>query len=133
MTGSISATLRAFCESVCPGLASDATAGAPDIAAERYVEHYLSQTTLERVMDALDRDGAFVSLNAVERSDRIDRLRLDAGTRRDLDAAAAATFLAVYGSWSGRNVDGELVRAPLGWQLTGFGGPSSSKLDSLGR
>jgi len=127
------AVLRAFCESVCPGLASDATAGAPDIAAERYVQHYLAPATVARIVEALERGSSFVGLDPGQRLERIERCRLDAGTRRDLDAAAAATLLAVYGSWSGRDAAGEPVRTPLGWQLTGFGGPSPSRLDQLER
>lgn len=133
MSGSTDAILRAFCESVCPGLATDATAGAPDLAAERYVQHYLAPETIARIVEALDRGSSFVALDPEQRLERIDRARLDAGTRRDLDSAAAATMLAVYGSWSGRDADGTLVRTPLGWQLTGFAGPLASKLDELER
>lgn len=126
------ATLRAYCAAICPGLEGDATAGAADIAAERYVAHYLAPATLERILEALDRDGRFVSLRESEQLERIGKLRFDAGTRRDLDAAAALTFLAVYGSWSGRDPDGSLARPPLGWELTGYTGHPRSKLDQLG-
>lgn len=132
MTDPSLTTLRAFCEIVCPGLSTDATAGAPDVAAERYVAHYLAPATLERVVEHLDRgDKAFIELRGGERLERIERVRLDAGARHDLDAAAALTLLAVYGSWSGRDAQGAFVRPPLGWQLTGFAGFGDSKLDAL--
>jgi hypothetical protein len=128
------ATLRAFCEIVCPGLASDATPGAPDLAAERYVAHFLEPGTRTLLADALDGgDQPFLELDAAARAERIERMRLDAGLRRLVDGAAAATLLAVYGSWSGEPGTDALARVPLGWDLTGFPGPTRSRLDALDR
>lgn len=112
------AILRALGEVVCPGLDADATAGAPDIAAERFVAHYLSPDTVARIVASLG--SGFAGMKLLERTEHVERLRLDPQVRRDLDAAAAATLLAVYGSWSGRDADGHLERMPLGWSLTGY-------------
>lgn len=110
--------LRAFCEAICPGLDADATAGAPDIAAERFVAYHLAPETVARIASALG--AGFANLKVAERLEAVERLRLDPSVRSDLDAAAATTLLAVYGSWSGRDADGALERTPLGWQLSGF-------------
>jgi hypothetical protein len=122
--------MRAYCALVCPGLAQDATAGAPDIAAERYVIHYLTPPTLDRIIEALDRDTRFIDLKPSEQKDKVARLRFDANTRRDLDVAAALTLMAVYGTWSGRDEHGDLVRAPLGWQLASYSGPTPLRFAS---
>lgn len=124
-----SGTLRAFAEAVLPGLANDTTAGAPDIAAERYAEHYLGEERARRLVSLLEGSlSNFASADLASRAKVIRDLRRDPSSRPDIDAAVAAVVAAVYGSWSGRDERGDRTREPLGWALTRYPGPVRNRI-----
>lgn len=128
-------TLRALADTVVPGPPDDPTPGAASIEAERFLEHYLEFVEpglCERACALLDRlasdrriDATFASL---PRHDREAILRGETEhelpERRDLAALLTTlTIAAVYGEWSGQDPEGNVVRRPLGWELTGWTGP----------
>ena len=129
-------TLRALAEAVVPGHAGDKTQGAPEIGAESFIQHYLESlipglsegvaTILDGMATELREGSAFAQLSLDERATVIQKLtRHEVADIRDLgDLLLALTLGAVYGEWSGLDANGELTRAPLGWELTGWPGPA---------
>jgi hypothetical protein len=83
-------------------------------------------TILDGIATELREGSAFVDLTLDERGAVIQRLtQHEVPDIRDLgDLLLALTLGAVYGEWSGLDADGELTRAPLGWELTGWPGPA---------
>lgn len=130
------ATLLAAAEVFVPGLAHDSAPGAPEIAADRFLSHYLELVMpglADGVSSLLDHLAAeahegrrFVDLSLEERARVLDGVRTHeiADLRRLPDLLAALTLAAVYGEWTGQDEEGRLVRRPLGWDLTGFPGPT---------
>jgi len=129
-------TLRALAETVVPGPPHDDTLGAADINAEGFIGHYLESVIpglSEGVATILDgmateqRDGsAFVDLAIEERASVLQRLtQHEMQDLRELgDLLLALSLASVYGEWSGLDENGELTRAPLGWELTRWPGPA---------
>lgn len=124
--------IRAFVDAVVPSVGDDATAGATDIAAERYVAHYLGPDRVSRLAAALTSNGSakFVSSDVQLRTKVILDLRRDPSLRSLIDSAVSLAISAVYGSWSGVPAS-EMDRAPLGWVLTGYPGPSRVRPEAL--
>lgn len=132
------ATLRAAAEVFVPGLESGDTAGAPEVAAERFLVHYLDIVVpglSQGAADLLDSMAAqasagqrFADLDLAAREKVLETLRShDIADLRALpDLIAVLTYAAVYGEWTGQDERGALVRRPLGWDLTGFPGPSDA-------
>src|SRR6185436_2715824 len=124
-------TLRALAETVVPGPPHDDTLGAADINAEGFIAHYLESvipglsegvaTILDGMATELREGSAFADLSLDDRATVIQKLtQHEIPDIRDLgDLLLALTLGAVYGEWSGLDADGELTRAPLGWELTG--------------
>jgi hypothetical protein len=129
-------TLRALAEAVVPGHPHDSTLGAAEIGAEGFISHYLESmipglsegvaTILDGMATELREGSAFVDLTLDERAAVIRKLcQHEVADLRDLgDLLLALSLGAVYGEWSGLDADGELTRAPLGWELTGWPGPA---------
>ncbi|MCA1833993.1 MAG: gluconate 2-dehydrogenase subunit 3 family protein [Actinomycetota bacterium] len=128
-------TLRALADTVVPGPPDDPSPGAAAIEAEHFLVHYLEFVEpglTERVCALLDRlasdrriDVGFASL---ARGDRESILREmaehDLQERRDIASLLTAlSIAAVYGEWSGQDAEGNVVRRPLGWELSGWTGP----------
>lgn len=130
------ATLLAVAEVFVPGLESDPTPGAPEIAADRFLSHYLEMVMpglAEGVPSLLDQlageayEGRrFADLSLDQRAAVLDRIRSHelADLRPLPDLLAVLTLAAVYGEWTGQDEEGRLVRRPIGWDLTGFPGPT---------
>jgi hypothetical protein len=129
-------TLRAFAEAVVPGHPHDRTLGAAEISADQFIAHYLESvipglsegvaTILDGMATELREGSAFADLSLDDRATVIRKLtQHEIPDIRDLgDLLLALTLGAVYGEWSGLDADGELTRAPLGWELTGWPGPA---------
>lgn len=134
--GDAARTLRALAETLVPGPPHDATLGAPDIEAERFVAHYLEVVIpglsegVATILDGLAaevRGGApFADLSLDERAAVLERLSAHevADLRELADLLMSLAIAAVYGEWSGQDESGRLVDRPLGWDLTGWPGPS---------
>jgi len=132
-------TLRAAAEVFVPGPPHDATPGAADVEAERFIVHYLDYMIpglSAGVPDLLDGlaaerfgDTPFADLGLDERravlaaleSHEVEQLR-ELPTVIGLLAIAA-----VYSEWTGQDAQGGLTRRPLGWRLSGFDGPSRGR------
>jgi hypothetical protein len=136
-------TLRAVAETVVPGPPGDEAYGAPEIEAERFLAHYL-ETLIpglsEGVVTLLDglaaeqaSEKTFADLRRDERATVLQRLSShEMQDLRDLgDLLIVLSIAAVYGEWSGLDSDGELTRVPLGWELTGWPGPSEGERSLL--
>jgi hypothetical protein len=129
-------TLRALAETVVPGPPHDDTLGAADINAEGFVGHYLESvipglsegvaTILDGMAIELREGAAFVDLSIDERTTVLQRLtQHEVQDLRELgDLLLALSMASVYGEWSGLDENGELTRAPLGWELTRWPGPA---------
>jgi hypothetical protein len=129
-------TLRALAETVVPGPPHDDTLGAPDINAEGFIGHYLESvipglsegvaTILDGMATEQHEGATFVDLSLDEREIVVTKLCThEVADLRDLgDLLLALSLGAVYGEWSGLDENGELTRAPLGWELTGWPGPA---------
>lgn len=132
-------TLRALAETIVPGAtATDPTHGAPEIAAETFVEHYLDfllPGLAAQVCALLDAQagGAFAALDAARRHEIVDALaeHETAPMRAVADLLVTLSVAAVYGEWSGLDADGALSRVPLGWELTGYAGPLRARPELL--
>ena len=137
--GDVDRTLRAVSETIIPGPPADPSFGAAEIEAERFLAHYL-ETVLPGHADAvtslLDQmaaervpDSGFADLPAGERAAVIEALAShEVADLRDLgDLLVVLSLAAVYGEWSGLDSNGELSRVPLGWELTGWPGPSEGE------
>lgn len=132
-------TLRAAAEVFVPGAPDDLTLGAPDIAAELFLSHYLDfllpglAAGVPSLLDGLAAERhagkAFASCTRLEREEILDELSAhDVEQLREIPALLGLlSVAAVYGEWSGQDADGAVVRPPLGWQLTGFDGPSRGR------
>jgi hypothetical protein len=136
-------TLRAVAETVVPGPPADEAFGAPEIEAERFLAHYLDTLIpglSEGVVTILDgmaaerKEGvAFADLSLEDRGTILETLAShEMNDLRDLgDLLIVLSIAAVYGEWSGLDSDGELTRVPLGWELTGWPGPSEGERSLL--
>ncbi len=136
-------TLRAVAETVVPGPPGDESFGAPEIEAERFLAHYL-ETLIpglsEGVVTLLDglaaekrTETTFADLSPADRAEVLQRLSShEVADLRDLgDLLIVLSLAAVYGEWSGLDSGGELTRVPLGWDLTGWPGPSEGERSLL--
>lgn len=133
------ATLRAAAEVVVPGLVDDPTPGAGDVEAERFVAHYLAYlipgldegvvTLLDGIASERFGGRAFVACSLEERREALEALEAhEVEALRDLPSLIGALAVAaVYGEWTGLDADGRLARRPIGWDLTGFDGPSRGR------
>ena len=135
-------TIAALAEAVIPSPPDDATAGAGDVAAERFVLHYLTflgpelPVVLAAALDgvAAARQGvAFEAgrFEAMEPDDRLHALRMlgehEHSDLRDLaELALVLITAAYYGEWTGQDAAGALTGTPVGWDLTGYGGPAGA-------
>lgn len=117
-----------------PGPPEDSSAGAANVEADRFVSHYLASP--ESVAGALDEAAAsmfdgreFCDLDLGERARVLDDLASaeDAGDREIPALLGVLSVAAVYGEWTGQDSVGNLTRLPLGWQGTGFGGPTRAR------
>src|SRR5437763_4586946 len=138
-------TIRAAAEVYVPGSEHDATPGAADVHAELFISHYLDflipglsagLPDLLNEMSATTFGGrAFVDLTLDERLTILDELSThDVEQLRELPLVLGLLSIAsVYGECTGQDADGTLARKPLGWQLTGFDGPSRGRRKLLRR
>jgi hypothetical protein len=138
-------TIRAAAEVFVPGSPHDPTPGASDVHAELFVSHYLDflipglssgLPDLLNEMSATTFEGrAFVDLSLEERLTILDQLSThDVEQLREIPLVLGLLSIAsVYGEWTGQDADGNLARKPLGWQLTGFDGPSRGRRKLLRR
>ena len=141
----VARTLRALAEAVVPGHAEDPTLGAPEIEAERFITHYLElvipglsdgvSTILDGMAVEMRAGTAFADLATAERATVLEKLCThDVAEMRELgDLLLALSIASVYGEWSGQDESGEVVRAPLGWDLTGWPGPVDGYRELLRR
>jgi hypothetical protein len=143
--GAADQTLRALAEAVVPGPPHDDSFGAAEIEAERFIAHYLDAlipglaegvgTILDGLATELRPDSDFVALSLEDRAQVLQRLtQHEVQDLRELgDLLMALSLAAVYGEWSGLDEHGELTRVPLGWELTGWPGPSEGERSLLRR
>jgi hypothetical protein len=136
-------TLRAVAETVVPGPPGDEAFGAPEIEAERFLAHYLETlipglsegvVTIIDGMAAEKKEGStFADLSLEDRASILEELAShEIADLRDLgDLLIVLSIAAVYGEWSGLDSEGELTRVPLGWELTGWPGPSEGERSLL--
>lgn len=137
----VARTLRAVAEVIVPGASTgDRTDGAPEVAAENFLSHYLDFVLpglAEQVCTLLDAQagGSFASLSMERRTEVLDALadHEAAAMRSVADLLATLSVAATYGEWSGLDASGDLTRLPLGWELTGFVGPVRARPDLLRR
>lgn len=132
-------TLRAVAEVFVPGPPHDSSPGAADVEADRFLAHYLDfllpglASGLPDLLDGLAGEHfggrRFVALDLEEREAVLDRLGTHEVVQlRDLPGLLGLlSVAAVYGEWTGQDADGNLVRAPLGWRMTGFEGPTRGR------
>jgi hypothetical protein len=132
-------TLRAAAEVFVPGPPHDPTPGAADVHADLFIAHYLEfliPGLAQGLPDLLNEmatshfDGKpFAELTLQERARVLDLLSThDVEQLRELPTLLGLlSVAAVYGEWTGQDADGALIRTPLGWQLTGFDGPSRGR------
>lgn len=137
------ATLRAAAEVFVPGPPHDATPGAPDVSAERFIAHYLDlampglaagvPVLLDQLAASMFGGPPFRDLGIDERAKVLDALsEHEVEQLRELPVVLGLlTVGAVYGEWTGTNEAGELIGTPLGWALTGFAGPVRARPDLL--
>jgi len=138
-------TLRAAAEVYVPGPPHDPTPGAADVHAELFISHYLDfllPGLAQGLPDLLDElattsyEGrSIVELELEERATNLDELTThDVEQLRELPLVLGLlSIAAVYGEWTGQDADGVLMRRPLGWQLSGFDGPSRGRRKLLRR
>lgn len=142
MTASPERTIAALAEAVIPSPPDDATAGAADVAAERFVLHYLTfidPSLPELLAAALDGVAAARQsvpfeaglFEALAPDDRLLALRLlgehdDPGLRDLTELALTLIMAAYYGEWTGQDESGALTGTPVGWDLVGYAGPADS-------
>lgn len=138
-------TLRAVSETIIPGPPGDEAFGASEIEAERFLAHYLESVipglsegvaTILDGMAAERKEGStFADLSFGDRASVLQALAShEVADLRDLgDLLIVLSLAAVYGEWSGLDSNGELTRVPLGWELTGWPGPSEGERSLLRR
>lgn len=135
-------TIRALADAVVPSPPDDETAGAADVAAERFVLHYLTflgpglPEMLATALDGLAAARAGEPFEAgrfaeLDHDDRIAVLRAmgehETAEFRDLaDLTVALITAAFYGEWTGQDDAGAMTRTPVGWDLSGYPGPAGS-------
>lgn len=136
-------TLRAVAETIVPGSPADPSFGAPEIEAERFLAHYLETlipglsegvaTVLDGMAAERKEGTAFADLGVEDRAAVLRALAAhELPDLRDLgDLLVVLSLAAVYGEWSGLDETGELTRVPLGWELTGWPGPSEGERSLL--
>lgn len=141
--GDVDRTLRAVSETIIPGPPGDEAFGAPEIQAEVFLEHYLEtlipglSESVTTMLDGLAADEVsgkdFADLSTADRVTVLKRLTShELPDLRDLgDLLIVLSMAAVYGEWSGLDSNGELTRVPLGWELTGWPGPSEGERSLL--
>ncbi len=132
-------TLRAAAEVFVPGPPHDPTPGAADIHADLFITHYLDflipglaqglPDLLNELSASTFEGRSFVDLSLEDRTKIFDLLSThDVEQLRELPLVLGVlSMAAVYGEWTGQDADGALTRRPLGWQLTGFDGPSRGR------
>jgi len=137
-------TLRAAAAVFVPGAPHDASPGAADVEADRFLAHYLdliqpglgegAAALLDEVARARFQGRAFASLEVAERVQVLDSIEHhDVEQLRELPSVLGfLAIAAVYGEWTGQDERGRVVRRPLGWDLTGFGGPGRGFRHLLG-
>ena len=144
MSDETARTLRAAADVFVPSPPDDALPGASEVEADRFIAHYLDailpglSATVAQLLDerASRLSGAavaFADATADERTAVIASFDDDevAELRQLPQLLGMLTLGAVYGSWTGEDASGALVREPLGWQITGFDGPSRGRRTRL--
>lgn len=132
-------TIRALAEAILPSPPDDDTAGAGDVAAERFVVHYLSflkpglPDVLAAALDGLAAARASAPFEAglfeaLPPDERLSVLRAlgehDLADLRDLaDLSVALVLASFYGEWTAQPDGGGPSVTPVGWELTGYRGP----------
>jgi hypothetical protein len=136
-------TLRAAAEVFVPGPPHDPTPGAADVHAELFIAHYLEflipglaqglPDLLNEMATSHFENKKFVDLTLQERTRVLDLLAThDVEQLRELPTLIGLlSVAAVYGEWTGQDAEGAMIRTPLGWQLTGFDGPSRGRPNLL--
>lgn len=140
----VARTLRAAADVFVPSPPDDPTPGAADVEADRFIAHYLESILpglAEQVALVLDDRATrlagatvrFADATADERAAVLDSFDRDESIelRQVPQLLGSLTLGAVYGAWTGQDAAGALVRQPLGWRLTGFGGPSRGRPNLL--
>lgn len=146
MTGEpdVARTLRAVADVFVPSTSEDPVPGAADIEADRFIAHYLESilpglsATIAGLLDerATRLAGAavrFADATADERAAVVASFDADdvAELRQIPQLLGMLTLGGVYGAWTGQDETGALARAPLGWRVTGFDGPSRGRRSLL--
>lgn len=117
-----------------PGSDRDPTPGAPDVAAELFLAHYLDlllpglASGVPSLLDEIARErfgAAFAALELTGREEVLDALAVhEVEQLREIPLALGILAVAaVYGEWTGQDAQGTMVRTPLGWRLARFQGP----------
>jgi len=144
LTPAVAATLRAAAEVFVPGSDADETPGAPDVAAELFIAHYLEfmlpglaagvPSLLDETAGAMFDGRRFRALTLAEREAVLDTIAgHEVEQLRDIPTALGIlTVGAVYGEWTGQDAEGLLIRTPLGWQLARFDGPQRARPRMMG-
>lgn len=114
------AVVAALCRAIVPGLADDATPGAPEIGAAAFVLHHLGPRAEDLARALLMREPAFLSIDPAIAADLVRRSLDRVPGLREMIALAIAS---VYGPWSGTEDGVRVVRVPLGWELASYDGP----------
>ncbi|MFA5889701.1 MAG: gluconate 2-dehydrogenase subunit 3 family protein [Actinomycetota bacterium] len=127
-------TIRAATEVFVPGPDDDPSPGAAGVEADRFVSHYLSSAesvaaTLDTIAASVFAGRDFCELDLGERARVLDELAsADSAESREIpELLGLLSVAAVYGEWTGQDADGRVVRSSLGWQMTGFDGPSRAR------
>jgi hypothetical protein len=116
--------LRAFAAAVVPGLDVDATPGASDIGADRFIVHYLPEPDLSELdlsTEPLEVGGPPSDPDIAGQLGR----KVDASSA--LREASLLAIASVYSSWSGSDGEGNIVSLPLGWSLAAYDGPARGR------
>lgn len=134
----VARTLRAASDVFVP--ADDPMPGAPDVEADRFIAHYLDANAPGRaaaVAAALDARATRLAGAEVRFADATADERAAVVASFDEDESAELrqipfligmlTLGAIYGSWTGEDATGALVREPIGWRITRFDGPSRGR------
>jgi hypothetical protein len=136
-------TLRAAAEVFVPGPPHDDTVGAADYSAELFVSHYLDIALpglAQAVCDLLDTEARvrfdgrpFADVSLMEREQILDAIaEHDVEQLREIPSLLGLlTIASIYGEWTGQDAEGQIVRAPVGWEITGFDGPVRARPDLL--
>lgn len=138
-------TLRAAAAVYVPGPPDDDTAGAAEIEADRFIAHYLDYllpglaahvpSLLDQATEIIGEETGFADASLEERRRALASFAThEIPQLRELPRIIATLTLgAVYGAWTGQDADGRVIRAPIGWQQTGYDGPSRGRRRLLDR